>query len=387
MVDWERVERLRSKGVDWDEIAADEKVHYTAPEGVDDAGRALKTLYYSKKSRGQSRKAKEEEKASTKEKLMKSLIPVGLLIAIAAAIWFLFANYTSLVGFFLPAYPDVLLVVIAGVVILAIGLVLGTARISEVWKKPVAGGIVLGLVLSGSLALAATGLGVPNLTAPYQESGVGHGWEGTHNTVWTSSSLPVMFFYGSLACPYCGASSWALYKALSDFGTWSGSPTSGSSACSSSSSSDVYPNTPEVNFDALTYTSSTITLDAKEGQDSQAISEPGLDTYEQAYVNYYNSGGGIPFYVVGGIYIEPGAIVDPSVFHNSTYSTPTYTCSQIINLLANPSSDQTTYNAIVTEGAYYLEAFLYEVVLKANLAAPQAVTSNSAVMDIAASIS
>jgi hypothetical protein len=47
MVDWERVEKLRSKGKDWNFIAKDKKASFTPPEGIDDAGKALEALFYS----------------------------------------------------------------------------------------------------------------------------------------------------------------------------------------------------------------------------------------------------------------------------------------------------------------------------------------------------
>jgi hypothetical protein len=384
MVDWERVGRLRSKGVDWDEIAEDEKVHFTPPKGVEDAGKALKALYYSKRSRGQGSRGKEVEKEALMVRVKRALIPAGLAVAIIGAIWFAFADYTSLVGVFLPAYPGVLLVAVAGIVILAIGMVLGTSRLGEGWKKPVAFGIVVGLVLSGGLALLAIGLGLPNLTPAYAEpASIGHGWQGTHNQkMWLSGEgLPVLFFYGSLACPFCGASSWAIYRALQDFGTFSSSP-----ACSSSNPGDEYPDTPELNLGAMTYTSDYIAVDMKEGQDNQAISTPGLSLYEEAYVHYYDSGGYLPLYVIGGVWIQNSAIVDPSVFHSSTYSQPLYTCSQVLSILQNPGSNPTVSNAIVNQGSNYVEAFLCAACYRAGIAPPPSVTSNHAVMDIEASI-
>jgi hypothetical protein len=384
MVDWERVSRLRSKGRDWDVIAADKKVHFTPPEGVDDAGKALKTLYYSKRSHGSEEKGKEATGGVPKGDARKVLFPLGMIIAIGGGIWFAFASLVSVIGFVLPAIPVVLLVAVAGVVLLVIGLFLDKPRISEVWKKPVAIGVVLGLVLSGSLALYATELGVPNLNSPYQEA-TGHNWEGAHNEMWKSNGLPVLFYYGSLACPYCSASSWAVYKALSDFGTFTGV------TFTSSNPADIYPNTPEVDLTSISYSSNAISWDGKEGNNNQALSEPGLDVYEQAFVNYYmqtdTSCHGIPLYVVGGIFIEPDSIVDPAVLHNGENSQPLYTAQQIASIISGSTSNPQIYSDIVTSGAYYLEAYLYEADVKAGVTPPSSVASNPSVMSIAASIS
>jgi hypothetical protein len=49
MTDWERVAKLRTKGVSWEVVARDEKVGFHPPDGSND-GRALKAIYYRRKS-------------------------------------------------------------------------------------------------------------------------------------------------------------------------------------------------------------------------------------------------------------------------------------------------------------------------------------------------
>lgn len=56
MTDWDRVDRLRTKGVSWDEIAADPKVGFTAPKGSD-PGRSLKAFAYRRRS-GRSKRSR-----------------------------------------------------------------------------------------------------------------------------------------------------------------------------------------------------------------------------------------------------------------------------------------------------------------------------------------
>lgn len=50
MTDWDRVEKLRSKGATWAEAALDRKVGFVAPPGTDPA-RAMKALYFRRRSR------------------------------------------------------------------------------------------------------------------------------------------------------------------------------------------------------------------------------------------------------------------------------------------------------------------------------------------------
>ena len=60
---------------------------------------------------------------------------------------------------------------------------------------------------------------------------------------------PEVFYMGAEYCPYCAAERWPMIIALSRFGTFSGLKTT------SSSSSDVYPNTPTFTFHGATYVS------------------------------------------------------------------------------------------------------------------------------------
>ncbi len=50
MTDWERVEKLRSSGATWKQVARDRKVGFHAPEPADPA-HTLKTLYFQRRSR------------------------------------------------------------------------------------------------------------------------------------------------------------------------------------------------------------------------------------------------------------------------------------------------------------------------------------------------
>ena len=60
---------------------------------------------------------------------------------------------------------------------------------------------------------------------------------------------PEVFYLGAEYCPYCAAERWPMIVALSRFGTFSGLKTT------SSSSTDIYPNTPTFTFHGATYTS------------------------------------------------------------------------------------------------------------------------------------
>lgn len=379
MVDWDRVERLRSKGLDWETIVDDPKVGFTAPEGVGDQARALKALYYSKKSRGggKSKKGSVQEPEGGVERIKRVLIPVGLAVAIIGGIWAAFAYETSLVGVFLGA-SYVAVVAVVGLVTLGAGLVVGTVSFGQVWKKPVAVGVVVGLVLAGGLALAGASLGVCNLSGNTVSEPGGWQSETPRNALCPSSGPPVIFFYGSIACPYCSASSWAINMAIDPaFGTLSGT------SYSTSDPTDVYPNTPAIDFAVSSLSSSYASWDAKEGTNDYSTSAlPPLNWQEQAYVNTYDGTGGIPFLTIGGIFVHSGSLVNPSIFSSGgTLLTP----QQVAQDLANPSQDPAVYNAIHT-AAQYMEAFLVKADQIANITPPASMTSDTAVMNIVSQI-
>ena len=81
MTDWNRVERLRSEGASWDEIALDRKVGFHVPEGTDPA-RALKALHFRRRSRargGHARSAPAPERGAHKIGRRQGLALVAII--------------------------------------------------------------------------------------------------------------------------------------------------------------------------------------------------------------------------------------------------------------------------------------------------------------------
>src|SRR5271170_647676 len=121
MVDWDRVEQLRSKGWDWEEIAEDPKVGFTADAASGDPGRALRVLYH--RRRGRSPKKEEEPKKGLKNvdavESRWTLLRIGYLLVPVVAVWFAIAYVApSPVGLILPAIPYIALVLIGVVFVL-----------------------------------------------------------------------------------------------------------------------------------------------------------------------------------------------------------------------------------------------------------------------------
>jgi len=128
-----------------------------------------------------------------------------------------------------------------------------------------------------------------------------------------ATGKPQVLYIGAEYCPYCAAQRWALIIALSRFGTFAGLKTT------SSSSSDVYPNTPTFTFHGATYTSQYIDFRAVETSDRD---QNPLDTptaAEQQLFTKYNPAGSIPFVDFGNRYSFTGAMYLPDLLSGASW--------------------------------------------------------------------
>jgi hypothetical protein len=318
MVDWDRVEELRSKGWDWDRIAKDPKVGFHPDTSVRDPGRALRGLYHRQRYRerrsGQEPSGAKGPKKPSDAKVEPkwSLARIGYLVVPIFGIWFALAYFIpSPVGLVLKAIPDLAIGLAAAVVLLIFGLWrIDQERWSKVFRNTLIIGIVLGLIISGLIAVVAVAfVGCPYL--PSTSAGTpqpgGQGWVQYPASAWQDSGRPILYFYGATWCPYCSASSWAVWKALSEYGSVSGA------SFSYSSSTDVYASTPEVILANIGLSSSTLSFQVSEDTSGVEGNFPGTtNCVQQAYVTSYG-GGSIPFAVVNGQYVHAQAtIINPA---------------------------------------------------------------------------
>jgi thiol-disulfide isomerase/thioredoxin len=360
MVDWDRVEQLRDKGWDWDRIADDPKVGFHPEASVSDPGRALRGLYHRQKSR-ESRTGKEtvpSKSSKKKEEQVRerrwSLVRIGYLLTPLFGIWALLAFVApSPVGVYLPFFPWLALA-LAVVAILLLFALWRTQekRWSPVFRTALVSGLVLGLAVAGSFGIASTILGCPFLSS-VTSSTPGPGWTQSSASAWQEGGKPVLYFYGASWCPYCSAGSWTLYKALSEFGTVTGA----SAALGFSSTSDVYPGTPEIVLGNVGYSSTTITFIVNEdtsGVDGTFPATSGC--IEQAYVTTY-SGSAIPFVVINGQYIHAGSpIINPSQL--SSYSYGTYGSAGASAVYNQVNAENGSAWSVISPQAYWVMTFL-----------------------------
>ncbi len=305
------------------------------------------------------------------------LARLGVLVAVAGAIWFVLALlFPTPVGVMIPAFPGVLLVLLVGVGLLAGGWVLGSAAIQRSGTKFAVIGVVVGLAMAGVSAGLAAQQGVHPLSPPTAAPG---NWMKADNPLWTINSRPVIFYYGSAGCPYCAASSWVVQGALQLFGSLSGY------TFITSTPNEATPelrSIPGVDFVGATFSSSFLSLDVVAGNDNQVISAPTPPPIENSYVLTYDTQMGVasfPFYVVGGIYMRSGGLVDPTVFSTNGVMT----ASAVQQAIASGSGP--VYTAIHS-AQIYLEAYLAKACQRAGLTPPSTVTGDPAVAAVLAQL-
>jgi hypothetical protein len=341
MVDWDLVDKRRAKGWDWDRIAADPKVGFQAEEAAGEPGRALRALYYQRRSKAKRRSGDvkgpgEEGEASGARPPTSRLARIGAILAPMFAIWLVLALFFpstigTIGGTTLYLVPTIGILLGVGGFLLGFGLLTSVERWTSQVRVALTIGVVLGLVLSGGMALVSVIAGCPNLTAT--TTGEPLNWSKAPNAAWTVDGAPTFFFYGAVACPYCSASSWAIWYALSMFGTWNGL------GWSHSASDDVYPNTPAVDLSAAALVSRWVAPVLVEGPDPNAIHVPSIGCPASAYVSTYDSSGSIPFAVVNGQYVHTQSIVGPLYLRQSPGdgNSPPLTVAQVQGQITNAS--------------------------------------------------
>jgi thiol-disulfide isomerase/thioredoxin len=137
-----------------------------------------------------------------------------------------------------------------------------------------------------------------------------------------SAGKPQVFYYGAEFCPYCAAERWPLIIALSRFGTFSGLQTT------TSSSSDVFPNTPTFTFRSATYISTYIEFRAVETTDRDRNPLQTPTSSEQLLISRYDASGTIPFVDFGNRYAFNGAMYSPDVIGGMSWQAVADTLKQ-----------------------------------------------------------
>ena len=138
---------------------------------------------------------------------------------------------------------------------------------------------------------------------------------------------PEVFYLGAEYCPYCAAERWPMIIALSRFGAFSGLQTT------TSSSTDIYPNTPTFTFRSATFTSDYIDFESVETTDRNQNALQTPTSQQQALVSKYDTSNSIPFVDFGNRYAFAGAMYTPDTLGGMSWQ-------QVADALQQPGSTQ-----------------------------------------------
>lgn len=128
-----------------------------------------------------------------------------------------------------------------------------------------------------------------------------------------ATGKPLVLYVGAEYCPYCAAQRWPLIIALSRFGTFSGLQTT------TSSSSDVYPNTVTFTFRGSSYTSTYVDFRAVETADRDQNPLQAPSAGDQDIMSRYDSGGTIPFIDFANHYASTGSYYSPEIISGMSW--------------------------------------------------------------------
>jgi hypothetical protein len=218
------------------------------------------------------------------------------------------------------------------VALVLVFIILGT-RPAAKGSAPTSADLVSASVLSavtGVSPTVSTSIGAGGVTDPLETI------SGTPADLTGAGGKPEIFYAGAEYCPYCAAERWSLVVALSRFGSFSNLHTT------TSSSTDVYPNTNTFSFYGSTYTSAYVDFVPVETEDraGNALQTPTAD--EQTLVSTYDTSpysataGGIPFQDYGNRYIVSGTGVSPQVLQGLSWTQIAATLTDASSQVAQP---------------------------------------------------
>jgi thiol-disulfide isomerase/thioredoxin len=106
---------------------------------------------------------------------------------------------------------------------------------------------------------------------------------------------PLVFFMGAEWCPFCASERWALVKATSRFGKWSGLR-----ELTSRMGQDYFPALATYDLSQATYTSEYLNVRHIEVATVEGDPLQKLGSFEEGLVNGYDKLGSVPFLFAGG---------------------------------------------------------------------------------------
>ena len=202
----------------------------------------------------------------------------------------------------LAAVPYLALALAAAAFLLVFGLWrTGGPGWPRAFRATVVIGVVLGLVLSGLIALGGIlFFGCPYLSSAASATSQPAGGTSVGAAPGQEGRRPVVYYDGASWCPYCSASSWVIWKALVAFDPASPAPVP-------SMGYSAEGGIPEVILAGLPSSSSLLSFQVSEDLSGVVQQFPSpSNCFQKAHFNAY-SGGAIPFLVVNGRFVRGGS--------------------------------------------------------------------------------
>lgn len=127
-----------------------------------------------------------------------------------------------------------------------------------------------------------------------------------------SGGKPIVLYLGAEYCPYCAAQRWPLILALMRFGNFT------NLHFTTSSSRDIYPDTPTFTFKDSAYHSDYVVFQSYEYQDRIGNALQALPSNYSALLSQV--GGGIPLLDFANKYLISGSLISPGLFSGKNWT-------------------------------------------------------------------
>jgi hypothetical protein len=213
-------------------------------------------------------------------------------------------------------------------------------------------------------------------SAPVNTASLGNGWKGVMGAqpFLVGNNLYVTFI-GIEGCQFCAAERYALFDALGNFGNWTYYGNLVNLSTLPTSNLTVNPQPYSLFYKAsegdwtinflsphLKYSSDYVDFTAAETLDNSGSPLQSLDAIQSGYISKYDSGGAVPFTVIGGNFYEIGAgdsLISngaPIIFrYNGTGFLPSYIIANF-NITGSAMD-----NAIKTEADYISAIICFDI--------------------------
>ncbi len=162
----------------------------------------------------------------------------------------------------------------------------------------------------------------------------------------------VVLFVGAEACPYCAAESWGLVNALQQYGSLTGL------AEIYSNSSESFSNIPGYGFANASLQSTKVAFWEVETTTSSWNQKlQSLNSTENSLFQKFDSGGSIPFVLIGGVYLHIGSSYSPAILANLNWTEVLKQASSSSEIGIDVSNEASNITTVIKYVDDHMESF------------------------------